>query len=195
MDVYALTKKQRPTHLTRGELNKTVNSAMAPSADQQQQRQQQQPQQSPSPQHRQQQQQQQHSVLGAPPTLQDIESRHSQLPPQYLQAVLEKKQKEHQQRLLQYQQSQQQQQQQQQGSVKSEVQRLPQSGLTTTLNGMTNESYGGMVKESTNNNNNNNTSHQRIIVAAPLMSTLRSDRHLSTFTSNMTSGPNRAHWK
>lgn len=170
MDVYALTKKQRPTHLTRGEPNKT-DSAMVPTE---------QPSQLLPPQ---QQQRQQHAVIGAPPTLQDIESRYSQLPPQYRQAVLEQQQKAHQQRLLQYQQS-----QQQGGSLKSDPARQPSSG-SPSPNGMTNGNNGGngLHKESPHSN----STHQ----VPSTMSSFRSDRNSVTPTTNTSSGPSRAHWK
>ncbi|KAK3807626.1 MAG: hypothetical protein J3Q66DRAFT_82303 [Benniella sp.] len=163
MDVYALTKKQRPTHLTRGEPNKT-DSAMAPAE---------QPSQLPQLQRQQQQQQQQQSAdLGAPPTLQDIEIRYSQLPPQYRQAVLE-------QQLLQYQQSQQRGATAAAAVTKSDTPRLPSFPSTSPS------------KESTYSNNNT-TPHQRI-ASAPA-SSFRSDRSSAT-PSHTTSGPSRAHWK
>ncbi|KAG0366229.1 hypothetical protein BGX24_003793 [Mortierella sp. AD032] len=85
MDVYSLTRKQRPTHLTRGELDKSHTTIMTQPEQQQQQQHSQLP-----PEYRQallEQQKQQQQVVAAPPTLQEIESKHSQLPPQYRQAA------------------------------------------------------------------------------------------------------------
>ncbi|KAG0234235.1 hypothetical protein BGW41_001204 [Actinomortierella wolfii] len=92
MDVYALTKKQRPTHLTKADThpNQDQTSAM-PSSDKHSQQ---------SSEHR-----NTHQLPPAP-TLQDIERKHSQLPPQYRQALLEQQQRQHQQQLLQQQQQQ-----------------------------------------------------------------------------------------
>ncbi|KAF9910571.1 hypothetical protein EC991_006130 [Linnemannia zychae] len=76
MDVYSLTRKQRPTHLTRGEIDKTHTVMTQPEQQQHSQL---------PPEYRQallEQQQKQQQALAAPPTLQEIESKHSQLPPQ-----------------------------------------------------------------------------------------------------------------
>ncbi|KAF9990052.1 hypothetical protein BGZ75_003821 [Mortierella antarctica] len=165
MDVYALTKKQRPTHLTRGEVDKTHNMTQ------------------PEPQQKQQHQQQQHPPLSTePPTLKDIEAKHSQLPPQYRQAVLEQQQREHQQRLLQ-----QQQQQQQQASPGLDSQKNAQP--TSALSSPNANGNGTGARQS----GNVNPSHQRI-VSAPLMSSNRSNR-VGVDSPNTTVGPSRAHWK
>ncbi|KAF9164850.1 hypothetical protein BGX21_000788 [Mortierella sp. AD011] len=166
MDVYSLTKKQRPTHLTRAEVDKTGAMAL------------------PDQQHsqlsqRQQQQQQQPTSLGAPPTLKDIETKHSQLPPQYRQAVLEQQQREHQQRILQ---------QQQHGSPKVDSQRQSVSVSSTpngniNANGTGNGAHKGV----------GNSTHPRNS-SAPLLSSHRLDRS-NSHSSTSCSGPSRAHWK
>ncbi|KAF9586001.1 hypothetical protein BGW38_010534 [Lunasporangiospora selenospora] len=80
MDVYSLTRKQRPAHPTRAEPEGATSNM-------------------PQPQNMQQQ------LPTKAPTLEDIERQYSQLPPQYRQAVLEQKQREYQ-LLLQQQQQQ-----------------------------------------------------------------------------------------
>ncbi|KAF9996369.1 hypothetical protein BGZ79_009884 [Entomortierella chlamydospora] len=166
MDVYSLTKKQRPTHLTRAEVDKTGAMAL------------------PDQQHsqlsqRQQQQQQQPTSLGAPPTLKDIETKHSQLPPQYRQAVLEQQQREHQQRILQ---------QQQHGSPKVDSQRQSVS-VSSTPNGNINANGAGNGAHK----GAGNSTHPRIS-SAPLLSSHRPDRS-NSHSSTSCSGPSRAHWK
>ncbi|KAF9315059.1 hypothetical protein BG003_003515 [Podila horticola] len=169
MDVYSLTKKQRPTQLTRGEIDRnTTTTTMT------------QPQHSQLPpqyrqalleqQQRQQQQQQQPQANPAPPTLQEIETKHSQLPPQYRQAVLEQQQREHQMRLLQQQQGQ----QAPQNSPKIDSPRPQSSSLASSPTGS-----GSTAKRST-------ASHQRIL-SAPHMNSHRS--------RDGDAGPSRAHWK
>ncbi|KAG0261526.1 hypothetical protein BG011_000932 [Mortierella polycephala] len=132
-----------------------------------------------------QQQQQQQPFSEAPPTLHDIEVKHSQLPPQYRQAVLEQQQREHQQRLLQ-------QQQQQQNSPKPDSPQkvaLPSSSVSSSTNGTQTRQEGV------------NVSHQRIS-SAPLMnaspsttSSNRSIRNGAVSPSSTGAGPSRAHWK
>ncbi|KAF9100997.1 hypothetical protein BGX27_000159 [Mortierella sp. AM989] len=164
MDVYSLTKKQRPTHLTRAEVDKTGAMAL------------------PDQQHSQlpqRQSQQQQSGVEAPPTLKDIETKHSQLPPQYRQAVLEQQQREHQQRLLQ---------QQQQGSPRADSHRQSAS-VSSSPNSNMNSNGGGNGERK----GLANSSHQRI-VSAPLLSSYRSDRNNANLSSP-NSGPSRAHWK
>ncbi|KAF9178870.1 hypothetical protein BGZ51_007293 [Haplosporangium sp. Z 767] len=131
------------------------------------------------------QRQQQQPFSEAPPTLHDIEVKHSQLPPQYRQAVLEQQQREHQQRLLQ-------QQQQQQNSPKPDSPQkvaLPSSSVSSSSNGSQTRQEGG------------NVSHQRIS-SAPLMSSSpsttssnRSIRNGAASPSSTGTGPSRAHWK
>ncbi|KAG0347239.1 hypothetical protein BG005_000298 [Podila minutissima] len=175
MDVYSLTKKQRPTQLTRGEIDKNTttttmtqpqHSQLPPQYRQalleQQQRQQQQQQQQP----------QQPQVNPAPPTLQEIETKHSQLPPQYRQAVLEQQQREHQMRLLQQQQGQ----QPQQNSPKMDSPRLQSSSPASSPTGS-----GSTAKRST-------ASHQRILSAPHMHSHRPRD-------GDANQGPSRAHWK
>ncbi|KAF8929144.1 hypothetical protein BGZ58_009145 [Dissophora ornata] len=171
MDIYSLTKKQRPTHLTRGELDKTnTQSAMAPVEQHSQL----------PPECKQQQRQQQQAAVDAPPTLQDIENKHSQLPPQYRQAVLEQQQREHQQRLL----------QQQQGSPTVDSQRpLQSASVTSSPNGNGTANGAGNVAR----RGSFNSTHQRV-VSAPLVNSYRSD-HNSSYTTNVSPGPSRAHWK
>ncbi|KAF9421917.1 hypothetical protein BGZ76_003926 [Entomortierella beljakovae] len=149
--------KQRPTHLTRAEVDTTGTMTL------------------PDQQHSQlsQRQSQQHlPSLGAPPTLKDIEAKHSQLPPQYRQAVLEQQQREHQQRVLQ---------QQQQGSPRIDPQRQQSASVSSSPNG------NGVRKGSVN------STHQRIS-SAPLLNSYRTDR-VNTYTTNQNPGPGRAHWK
>ncbi|KAF9896354.1 hypothetical protein BX616_007630, partial [Lobosporangium transversale] len=183
MDVYSLTKKQRPTHLTRAQVDKPAT--MAPSAQQPQQQQQQQQQQQKQqhsqlpPEYRQallEQQQQQQTVLGAPPTMQDIANKHSQLPPQYRQAVLEQQQKEHQQRMLQQQQKQQ-----------SPSQSPRVDAQSHSVNGV--KGTNGTVH---NKGATENSSPQKNF-SGPLTSSYRSERSNSFYGT--TSGPSRAHWK
>ncbi|KAG0337261.1 hypothetical protein BG004_007710 [Podila humilis] len=198
MDVYSLTKKQRPTQLTRGEID-TKNTDMAQPqqhsqlppqyrqallVQQQQQKQQQQ-------QLQQHQQQSSPQVDPTPPTLEEIESKHSQLPPQYRQAVLEQQQREHQMRLLQQQQQQQQpqglqpslppqqQKQQQYSSLKMDSPRLQPSSLSSSPSGS-----GSTVRRT-------NSAHQRILSAPHTNSRLNRDHD----GVNANEGPSRAHWK
>ncbi|KAF9921897.1 hypothetical protein FBU30_008040 [Linnemannia zychae] len=129
-------------------------------------------------------QQQKQQVLAAPPTLQEIETKYSQLPPQYRQAVLEQQQKEHQQRLLQ--QQQQQRQPQPHGSPRPDTQRLYQSASVSsspTGNPSSNGAKSPVARQS-----GVNASHQRI-VSAPLMSSSRNETNPNAI------GPGRAHWK
>ncbi|KAG0216936.1 hypothetical protein BGX33_011854 [Mortierella sp. NVP41] len=186
MDVYSLTRKQRPTHLTRGELDKThANTTTTTTMTQPEQHSQLPPEyrQALLEQQQKQQQQQQQQVLAAPPTLQEIESKHSQLPPQYRQAVLEQQQREHQHRLLQ------QQQQQQHTSPRLDSQRLYQSASSSpTGKPSPNGAKSPVARKA---GAGANAAHQRI-VSAPLMSSHRSDRNDAH--SNAT-GPSRAHWK
>ncbi|KAG0266128.1 hypothetical protein BGZ95_003105 [Linnemannia exigua] len=184
MDVYSLTRKQRPTHLTRGELDKSHTAVMTQPEQQQQQHSQ------LPPEYRQalleQQQKQQQQVLAAPPTLQEIESKHSQLPPQYRQAVLEQQQREHQQRLLQ---QQQQQKPQSHTSPRPDTQRLYQSASVSSS--PTGKPSPNGAKSPVARRAGANASHQRI-ASAPHMSSHRSDRN--DVHSNAI-GPSRAHWK
>ncbi|KAF9356208.1 hypothetical protein BGX26_005598 [Mortierella sp. AD094] len=125
------------------------------------------------------------------PTLQDIEQKYSQLPPQYRQAVLEKQQREHQQLLLQ---------QQQQGQ--SQVQPQPQPQQRQTLRPEPGRNQSVSLSSSPNEgakpgNNGAWSSTRQRISSAPLTSTYRSHRDndsLSSVSSN-TTGPGRAHWK
>ncbi|KAG0071989.1 hypothetical protein BGZ89_008718 [Linnemannia elongata] len=191
MDVYSLTRKQRPTHLTRGELDKSHLTNTTTTTTMTQPEQQQHSQLPPEyrqalleQQQKQQQQQQQQQALAAPPTLQEIESKHSQLPPQYRQAVLEQQQREHQQRLLQ-----QQQQQQPHTSPRPDTQRLYQSASVSSS--PTGKPSPSGVKSPVARRAGANASHQRI-VSAPLMSSHRSDRNEAHLNAT---GPGRAHWK
>ncbi|KAF9427361.1 hypothetical protein BGZ94_005046 [Podila epigama] len=126
-------------------------------------------------------QQQQQPVSLAPPTLEEIESKHSQLPPQYRQAVLEQQQREHQQRLLQQQQQQQQQQSAKVSSPNLDSPRLPSSSSLASPS----SSHVGQ-------GNRTNPSHQRIL-SAPHTNSHRSNRGSDATLS--TQGPSRAHWK
>ncbi|KAK3839733.1 MAG: hypothetical protein J3R72DRAFT_447461 [Linnemannia gamsii] len=181
MDVYSLTRKQRPTHLTRGELDKSHTTIMTQPEQQQQQQHSQLP-----PEYRQallEQQKQQQQVVAAPPTLQEIESKHSQLPPQYRQAVLEQQQREHQQRLLQ------QQPPPPHTSPKPDTQRLYQSASVSSS--PTGKPSPNGAKSPVARRAGANASHQRI-VSAPHMSSHRSD-HNDAHSNAI--GPSRAHWK
>ncbi|GJJ68394.1 hypothetical protein EMPS_00740 [Entomortierella parvispora] len=194
MDVYSLTKKQRPTHLTRGQVDKSAyNSAMtsgqittaaaavhstttsAAALAQLEQKHSQLP-----PQYRQalleqQQRQLQQQYPSAPPTLQEIESKHSQLPPQYRQAVLEQQQREHQLRC-------------QNGSSTS-----PPRQQNHSASLQSSPTHGNGTNASRRGPANMNSTHQRI-VSAPLMNLHRTDRQ-GTESSNSSPGPSRAHWK
>ncbi|KAF9207762.1 hypothetical protein BGZ49_010584 [Haplosporangium sp. Z 27] len=164
MDVYSLTKKHRPTHLTRAEVDKT--GAMVTPDQQHSQLPQRQP-------------QQQQTGYSDPPTLKDIETKHSQLPPQYRQAVLEQQQREHQKRMLE---------QQQGGSPRVDSQRQSAS-VTSSPNGnmYSNEGGNGVRKGPVN------STHHRIS-STPLLSSYRLDRS-NSFSQNPNAGPGRAHWK
>ncbi|KAI9232992.1 MAG: hypothetical protein BYD32DRAFT_143550 [Podila humilis] len=100
MDIYSLARKQRPTHPTRAQIdseNSQVHPQMPPprgSNGFEQQRKQ-------SREYllrKNQPQQKQSTSPTVPPvlTIHDISQKHSQLPPQYRQAVLEQQQREHQ---------------------------------------------------------------------------------------------------
>ncbi|KAI1320943.1 hypothetical protein EDD11_009266 [Mortierella claussenii] len=199
MDVYSLTKKQRPTHLTRAQVDKP--GAMAPSSEPHQQHSQLPPQyrQALLEQQKQAQQQQQSAAaaLGAPPTLQDIENKHSQLPPQYRQAVLEQQQREHQQRMLRQQQSPPQPQQQQQQHASPRFDQQHPSASASSLNDGSQSKGGangnGQAATTRRGSFNNNSIHQRIS-SAPLTNAYRPDRS-RTYSPSPASGPSRAHWK
>ncbi|KAF9205889.1 hypothetical protein BGZ49_003361 [Haplosporangium sp. Z 27] len=133
------------------------------------------------------------------PTIQDIEQKYSQLPPQYRQAVLEKQQREHQQLLLQ---------QKQQGHSQSQppqqqLRQQPQHSHQQTLRSEPGRHQSVSLSSSPNNGakaSNNNSSwsatRQRI-ASAPLTNAYRNHRDnvsLSSVSSNAV-GPGRAHWK
>ncbi|KAI8353883.1 hypothetical protein B0O80DRAFT_65015 [Mortierella sp. GBAus27b] len=115
------------------------------------------------------------------PTLEDIEQQYSQLPPQYRQAVFEKKQREYQQGLL------------QQPPSRSEPVRNTSVSLSSSP---TRPSEGGPGPGTLTRAASSawSATRQRI-VSAPL-STYRKDHDSdsSSITSNIT-GPGRAHWK
>ncbi|KAG0021860.1 hypothetical protein BGZ80_001568 [Entomortierella chlamydospora] len=128
------------------------------------------------------------------PTLQDIEQKYSQLPPQYRQAVLEKHQREHQQLLLQQQQQGQSQVQpqlhQQQQPQRQTLRPEPGRNQSVSLSSSPNEG-------AKSGSNGAWSSTRQRISSAPLTSTYRSSRDndsLSSVSSNFT-GPGRAHWK
>ncbi|KAF9369898.1 hypothetical protein BGX21_005757, partial [Mortierella sp. AD011] len=129
------------------------------------------------------------------PTLQDIEQKYSQLPPQYRQAVLEKHQREHQQLLLQQQQQQGQSQVQPQLHQQQQPQRQtlrPESGRNQSVSLSSSPNEGAK-----SGSNGAWSSTRQRISSAPLTSTYRSSRDndsLSSVSSNIT-GPGRAHWK
>ncbi|KAF8977483.1 hypothetical protein BGZ46_007351, partial [Entomortierella lignicola] len=130
------------------------------------------------------------------PTIQDIEQKYSQLPPQYRQAVLEKQQREHQQLLLQQKQQghspsqpppPQQQQQPHQQTLRPEPGRHQSVSLSSSPNN---------GAKASNNNSSWSATRQRI-ASAPLTNAYRNHRDnvsLNSVSSN-TAGPGRAHWK
>ncbi|KAF9969320.1 hypothetical protein BGZ73_008380 [Actinomortierella ambigua] len=127
------------------------------------------------------QQQQQQQPLPPAPTLQDIERKHSQLPPQYRQALLEQQQRQHQQQLLQQQQQQQQQQphqQQQQPSSPS-----PPPAAPSTQSGHIASTFSPQ------------TTHQRVASAPSVGSGRDADALSLTLSAFSNNGPSRAHWK
>jgi len=198
MDVYSLTKKQRPTQLTRGQVDKSAhNSAMtsgqittaaaavhstttatsaAAMAQLEQKHSQLPPQYRQALLEQQQRQQQQQQFPSAPPTLQEIESKHSQLPPQYRQAVLEQQQREHQLRC-------------QNGNSTSPPR---QQNHSASLH--SSPTHGNGTNASRRGPAGMNSQHQRIF-SAPLMSSHRADSRQGTESSNSSPGPSRAHWK
>ncbi|KAF9573675.1 hypothetical protein EC968_008191 [Mortierella alpina] len=139
-----------------------------------------------------QQQQPQQPVLQAP-TLQEIEQKYSQLPPQYRQAILEKQQKQYQQQLLERQQQQQQQQRLAPGSNPHKNQSLDPaarsaegSSSRTSSGGVQSDSVGSWSPTRQRN------------ASAPMKSVYRAERDsdsMSMSTTSSRAGPGRAHWK
>ncbi|CAO3567580.1 unnamed protein product [Mortierella alpina] len=144
----------------------------------------------------QQQQQQQQPVLQAP-TLQEIEQKYSQLPPQYRQAILEKQQKEYQQKLLEQQQQRGSQQQQPQGPVPGSTTQRNQSSDPTARSAeasSSSTSSGGIQNDTAGSWS---PTRQRN-ASAPMKSVYRVERDSDSVSMNTTSsraGPGRAHWK
>ncbi|KAF9358080.1 hypothetical protein BGX34_009067 [Mortierella sp. NVP85] len=120
------------------------------------------------------------------PTLEDIEQKYSQLPPQYRQAVFEKQQREYQQGLL----------HQQQPSAQTRS--GPPRNVSTSLSSSPTRELGGGGGGGTFSRVASSawSATRQRIASAPLTTVYRKDRDSdsSSITSG-TTGPGRTHWK
>ncbi|GJJ77105.1 hypothetical protein EMPS_09464 [Entomortierella parvispora] len=120
-----------------------------------------------------------------PPSLQDVERKHSQLPPQYRQAIFEKLQREYQQQQLQLQSQpqQQQQQQQQQQYLRPDVRHQQSTSLASS-------------PTKSGQNEGAASSARKRVTSAPLTKTYRLERDSDSLsTTSSITGLSRAHWK